>query len=228
MRFTAIACVLALTVSAVAGLGSGTAVAALDRVPEGPTGLPAEFQLDERGFAPRMRDAPLIIEIVSQSIVRLGDKVQFRIRSDRPGYLLVFDIKADRTVDLIFPNRFSRQSRHDHRVSRGEAVLIPDESYGFDFHASEPVGRGLLFGMVTREDVSQQHTIRALGRTADAAPLATTRGFGVQQRQSGSAPPVPDADPLRLLAVELIRAVERDLGPIGRNWTGTVVDYEIR
>lgn len=189
----------------------------------------AQYRQDERGFVPQARQQPqqqsgggaVSISILPGASVRLGDKVQFRISSQRSGGLVVIDIKADGTVDAIFPNQFSQRTRPN-TISAGETILVPDASYGFDFVASEPVGPGILFAAVVDGQASTQRMLSD-GEAAVAQhppPAPGTRGFGVQA-----------ADPrvrLREIARSLVQRISQQLGPINQRWSAEIIEYEIR
>ncbi len=190
---------------------------------------PVQLTDDRRGFGAQARPAPtpqtaqMSLAIVPASRVRVGDKIQFRIDSQRDGHLLVIDIDASERISLIYPNQFSIRNRRDNRVRRNETVLIPDHSYGFDFQASEPTGRGLLFAVVTDQAIGQHRAIDDTLAALTAPPDYGTRGFAPQAREQA----VQGTDRLRPLAQRLLDAFTRKLGPINGTWTATLLEYEI-
>jgi hypothetical protein len=101
---------------------------------------------------------------------RLGDTMQIRVTSPEEGYLFLLDINSAGQLTRIFPNKYSQAAQSQRGLSRippnsyyqspahpgyikaGQTVMIPDDNYGFDFTASEPVGKGLVVALLIEED----------------------------------------------------------------------------
>ena len=65
--------------------------------------------------------------------VQVGDKIQFLVTPQISGRLWVLDRAPDGTITPIFPNQFVKAN--ESLVDAGQTVMIPDQSYGFDFIA---------------------------------------------------------------------------------------------
>lgn len=76
---------------------------------------------------------------------RLGDRVGFRVRSQRAGYLTVVDVAPGGQVTVIFPNSYDRENR----VTGGQEILLPTAAMPFEFRVEEPLGRGVVRAFVT-------------------------------------------------------------------------------
>ena len=94
------------------------------------------------------------LEILPSARLRVGQEVRYRLRSGRPGHLLIVDVGADGTVTQIFPNAVSDERGAGTAISAGQEVVIPNRFYGFSFVIEPPVGRGSLFAVVTEDPVS--------------------------------------------------------------------------
>jgi len=135
--------------------------------------------------------ADISLAIEPSARVRLGDTVVFVARSSIDGYLILLDINADGEVTQVFPNRFSGD---DNAVRKGQAVRIPDERYGFDFRAIEPVGRGHLVAIIASEKVTPEGLLAAnrdLATIADPQPYLDQMAdslVGAWSRESSGRP----------------------------------------
>jgi hypothetical protein len=81
--------------------------------------------------------AGLQIEILPSDILKVGDAMRMRLRSDYDGFLIVFDINQAGEVITLFPNEYSDQ-RQQGRLKVGQSLVIPDIHYGFDFEVQKP------------------------------------------------------------------------------------------
>ena len=111
------------------------------------------------------------LEMVPSSRVRLGEEMKLRVHSGRPGHLLLVDVDADEKVTPLFPNEYSERFGAGAEIGAGRPVEIPTPYYGFKFIAREPVGRGILFAVVTEDPVSLDDLVsadRAFEPVADA------------------------------------------------------------
>ena len=111
------------------------------------------------------------LEMVPSSRVRLGEEIKLRVHSGRPGHLLLVDVDADEKVTQLFPNEYSERFGAGAEIGAGRPVEIPSPYYGFKLRAGEPVGRGILFAVVTEDPVSLDDLVsadRAFEQVADA------------------------------------------------------------
>lgn len=189
--------------------------------------LAAEPGEDRRGFQPQAAQELLQLRIAPQPRVRQGEKIKFQIRSAREGYLLLIDINPGRAPSLIFPNQFVAPARRDGRVRVQETVAIPDQSYGFDFVAQEPFGRGLLLAIVTDQPFGTQRAISETAALLKLLPQAGSeppkRGFVPQAQEQALA----DTGPLRETANKLLEMFIKELGPLNGRWIADCLEYEI-
>ena len=148
------------------------------------------------------------LEMLPSPRVRLGEKIKLRVHSGRSGHLLLVDVAADKTVTQLFPNEYSERAGKGDEIRAGGAIEIPTPYYGFSLRASEPIGAGTLFAVVTEDPVSLDGLVSAV------------RGFKSE----------PDA-PAWLLAIgERLR--EPLMSKDGtwtrtRRWSFAQLDYEI-
>ena len=119
-------------------------------------------------------EAGLRIEIRPSPRVRIGESVTYRVRSTRPGHLLIVDVSADETVTQLFPNRFSERTGESAAIGAGRVVEIPNAYYGFRLVAAPPLGRGNVFAIVTEDPVSLDDL---LDPNRDLRPVANARDW---------------------------------------------------
>lgn len=93
-------------------------------------------------FVPVAADLPPIRRM------KLGQKFRVQISSKLDGYLLILDIQADGKIKKLFPNARSAKSYADGRIKAGTKLTLADASYGFEFKAGLPAGRGRVIAAV--------------------------------------------------------------------------------
>jgi len=99
-------------------------------------------------------DGTTRIEILPRDAVKIGEKVRFRVTSERDGRLVLLDVNAKGEVTQLFPNFQSTRHERGDRIARGRPVTVPDAYYGFDFTAGEPRGEGTVLAIVLEDDLS--------------------------------------------------------------------------
>ncbi len=82
------------------------------------------------------------------AVYKYGELLNFKVRSDRNGYLTVFHFSADKKVQILFPNKYHT----DNRIVGGQEYTIPGLWFPFQLKVSPPAGKELLFAMVTERD----------------------------------------------------------------------------
>ncbi len=155
-----------------------------------------------------LRKSNRLGRVEPQNRFKVNDMMQIQIRSQHSGYFLLFDINSEGKLTRLFPNEFAKQSY----VKAGQIVIIPDKSYGFDFVAGEPLGKGLLIALVVEDH---------LARVQELLPEA------FEQIQAQQAQTV-----LQQLRQQLNRTLPQEIpgeGTVNRpiRWSIAVVDYEI-
>jgi hypothetical protein len=154
----------------------------------------------EPGAAVNPRPAFLVRVAVDHPnhVYREGDKLVARVRSEKDGFLYLFNITPDGRVNCLFPNKFQR----DNRIKAGQAVAVPDEKAGFDFPIQGPkFGRETLKALVAlkplEELVRHQETkdvfsVEALTKLV-ATPIDPERLTGLERDIGLAARPQPVA-----------------------------------
>jgi hypothetical protein len=79
-----------------------------------------------------------------RTVFRVGDEVSFVVRVPREGYLSIVDLGTDGSINVLFPN----EDTPDSRVQRGQVVRLPSGS-DVQFAAQEPAGRGIVRAFLT-------------------------------------------------------------------------------
>ncbi len=100
----------------------------------------------------------------------LGESIDFRVRSERAGYLTLVDLGTDGTVAVLIPNAETPSLR----VPAGVELVYPDEE-GVYFEALPPVGGGLVRAFVTSDPVEIEIPEGETYAYGDAAFAASVR-----------------------------------------------------
>lgn len=74
-----------------------------------------------------------------------GEKLQVRVKSERDGYLTIFDFPPGGQPQIIFPNAYHT----DNFIRGGVEYTIPGELLPFEFVVAPPDGEEVLFAVVT-------------------------------------------------------------------------------
>lgn len=101
------------------------------------------------------------IEVVRDGAgpLRIGDDIVYRFASDRDGYLTALHVDTHGATTLLFP----RADAAAGRVGPEQAVDLPSAEDGFSLQVEPPVGRDVVYAIVTRAPLERRH----LGVTSD-------------------------------------------------------------
>src|SRR5262249_55614565 len=95
-------------------------------------------------------------------VVKVGDRVAYKVTTNQPGYLTIFDMSPDGTLTQIFPNERALKSptgssREALRVSPDRPRMIPDyrNPYAaFDVVIKEPRGKGVMLAVLSEQPLT--------------------------------------------------------------------------
>jgi TolB-like protein len=79
----------------------------------------------------------------------VNEKIFFKIKSEKNGYLLLFDVSPNGNITVIFPNKFKK----DNFIEGGVTYQIPTPDYGFEFKVTGPTGLERIKAIVTQNKV---------------------------------------------------------------------------
>ncbi len=96
--------------------------------------------------------AGLQIEILPSDILKVGEAMRVRLRSDYEGFVIVFDINHAGEFITLFPNEYSDQRQQGH-LKVGQSLVIPDTYYGFDFEVQKS-GQGILVAILVENGLT--------------------------------------------------------------------------
>lgn len=105
-----------------------------------------------------------------RAIFGLGESIDFRVRSERAGYLTLVDLGTDGTVAVLIPNAETPSLS----VPAGLELVYPDEE-GVYFEALPPAGGGLVRAFVTSAPVEIEIPEGETYAYGDAAFAASVR-----------------------------------------------------
>lgn len=83
--------------------------------------------------------------------VRIGEELAYRFESDRPGYLVAVHVDTHGATTLLYP----RANPEAGRVDAGQPISLPGPEDGFTLQAQPPIGRDVVYAIVTEEPVSR-------------------------------------------------------------------------
>jgi hypothetical protein len=121
----------------------------------------AETSDDIGDIIPQFDTGALDLSILPGNRHKVGDVVKFRITSKRAGYLTLLDHNAAGDLVLLFPSFMDSESGKKGKIRAGAALTVPDPSYGIEFEASEPRGKGRLIALVTEDPIDFSDLIEA-------------------------------------------------------------------
>jgi secreted trypsin-like serine protease len=140
-----------------------------------PTETPPDPRLDNV--------AGLTIAFDKGDVVSVGDRVAYKVTTNQPGYLTIFDMAPDGTLTQIFPNERALKSPTGSspealRLRPDRPRLIPDyrNPYAaFDVVIREPRGKGIMVAVLSEQPLtsapalprrfsSRKQTVVALGK----------------------------------------------------------------
>ncbi|MBS3766249.1 DUF4384 domain-containing protein [Candidatus Bipolaricaulota bacterium] len=78
---------------------------------------------------------------------QVGEIMYIQVRSNRSGYLTLYDLQPDGKVNVLYPNQFHR----DQRIQANRTYKIPAPTDSFRFRVQPPKGREILWAVVSSE-----------------------------------------------------------------------------
>ncbi len=192
-----------------------TEVTAKEATPPPPTSSPEDTMAVAQVVAGE-NPAQLKTQMLPSTRFQLGENMQISINSQHPGYLFVLDIDSTGKLTVLFPNEYSVKQNRKGVLQIGQTVTIPDDSYGFEFKAQEPTGKGLLLTLLIEEEETFIRTFQ------QQLPM-TQRGFGVVEKTSQVQTTLQK---LHQQLHQTILTPEGGSRPI--NWSMVSIEYEIR
>lgn len=87
-----------------------------------------------------------------QGPLRIGDDIVYRFTSTRAGYLTALHVDTHGATTLLYPRADVSQSK----LGEGGTVELPSAEDGFSLQVQPPVGRDLVYAIVTREPLTRR------------------------------------------------------------------------
>ena len=123
---------------------------------------------DVTDILPEVASQTITIDIRPSNRHRVGDQVSFSLTSAADGYLTLLDVTASNELVLLFPKKEDLALGKAGRIKANSPLLIPDASYGFEFFAQPPIGKGQLLAIVTHDRIDLGDVLK---RSAELAPI---------------------------------------------------------
>jgi secreted trypsin-like serine protease len=158
--------------------------------------------------------AGLAIAFDKGDVVGVGDRVSYRVTTNQPGYLAIFDLTPDGALTQIFPNERALNSPTGRspealRLRPDRPRLIPDPRNpyaAFEVVIREPRGKGVMVAVLSEQPITgletpaltktfatRKQAVVALGRMRNG--LRAMRGLAPVEQQVtevGDTQPVPN------------------------------------
>lgn len=105
--------------------------------------------------------AGVSIDILPTPRIEVGQKLEVKVSTRKPGYLILVDVDATGKVTQIYPNLHSMQipqgaSVTSNLLQPGQPVSVPDPRNPFahfEFVAEPPSGRGMIVALLSTKPV---------------------------------------------------------------------------
>jgi len=134
-----------------------------------PTDAPAPVPTDAPAPAPNPavdNAAGLTIAFEQGDDVKVGDLVDYRATTQKPGYLAIFDATPDGKLTLVYPNALSLRSPtssspESARMDPSQPVVVPNYKNvyrGFNVRITEPRGQGTIVAVLSDKPISALDT----------------------------------------------------------------------
>ncbi|MDY6932945.1 MAG: DUF4384 domain-containing protein [Spirochaetota bacterium] len=111
--------------------------------------------------------------------IKIGEKVVFKFKSNRDGYLTIVDIQPCGDVVVLFPNDIHSSNR----IESGREYSIPSEEDGFEITVSEPAGLDTIVAFFTKERVDWLDRKKLIGEgfwtVKEKEKFSMSRGFKI-------------------------------------------------
>ncbi|MBK1648808.1 DUF4384 domain-containing protein [Rhabdochromatium marinum] len=117
---------------------------------------PLEFQPIAEPSHLSGNPAQLQLEFLPKPRFRVGDNIRFRIRTAKPGYLLVFHVDVTGELSKLYPFSDSEQNRNAVHLAPEHPITVPGTYDGIQLTASEPSGRGYLIAILSNRPISEE------------------------------------------------------------------------
>ena len=108
---------------------------------------------DVTDILPEVEGQTITIDIRPSNTHRVGEEVRFSLASAVDGYLTLLDVTSSGELVLLFPKKEDIELGKAGRIRANSPLLLPDDSYGFDFVAQPPTGKGQLLAIVTHDRI---------------------------------------------------------------------------
>jgi secreted trypsin-like serine protease len=103
--------------------------------------------------------AGLAVDFVQGTQLKVGQSAQFRVTTQKPGYLVLLDVAADGKVTQVFPNALSLSSptggrKGSNLVAPGRPLLVPNPKNPyehFEWEIEPPTGEGRLIAILSKD-----------------------------------------------------------------------------
>lgn len=141
----------------------------------------------ERGFEPVAQLAPqgdFQVEVkTDKKAYRIGESGTISVKSQKPGYLTIYDLNPDGRVYVIYPNKYQSQQR----INANKTYQIPPPGAKYELRVAEPTGTDMLVAIVTDKPGIMPLTDRIkeeLFPRISTDPDEFTRGFKPKLKKS--------------------------------------------
>jgi hypothetical protein len=113
---------------------------------------------------------------------KVGDDIQFKVVSERDGYLSILSIGTSGKVTVLYPNEWTKSGR----VEKGKTYLIPPADGDFAIAVSGPAGSQYVKAIVTEKPLVPDYDSPApKGGLSSAGPFRQPNEPGKMMKDIG-------------------------------------------
>ena len=173
----------------------------------------------------------LQVEILPRHRLKPGASMRVRVKSDRTGYVLLFDTESTDSTKLtrLFPNQHSNIRMG--YVKAGKARIIPDVYSGFALKVPKTSGNRLLVALLVDKPSEISTLQKSFPKAFKQAMSKKAQPDSLSKEALRSSPCAYRQVPIEVqtlsqqLSQQLTQTLQRSAE--STNWSITTVDYEI-
>jgi hypothetical protein len=112
-------------------------------------------------------DTTFDVKVKGRENIKIGEKMDFTISSDKDGKLWVVQVDSSDQVTAIFPSSYQQ----DNTIKADEEITFPPKDGGYDLVAAEPLGKSTIAFIVTKGNTSLSEALKEGTMAAKALAL---------------------------------------------------------
>lgn len=112
-------------------------------------------------------DKSFTVDVNGKKQLKLGDALELNLTSAKDGKLWVVRVDPNDSVDVLYPNEFSK----DNTIKAYQPLSVPPKDAGYSISATDPVGHSTLACIVTTGDTDLGDVFASQGFSSKALTI---------------------------------------------------------